>query len=101
MSKQFPDKLTTAVIVTKWVMHRYEPILYVFHHEDDGMWEFTGKTQGIEDDDYNVIRLDEVISLEPDLLDIADLPLGYKAVRRRARDPWQISRLPREDMHQR
>ncbi|SFM73816.1 hypothetical protein SAMN05428949_0617 [Chitinophaga sp. YR627] len=101
MNKQFPDKLTTVVIVTKWVMHKYEPILYVFHHEEDGMWEFTGKTQGIEDEDYNIIGLGEAISLEPDLLDIADLPPGYRAIRRTARGPWQISRLPGEDMHQR
>ncbi|PSL22981.1 hypothetical protein [Chitinophaga ginsengisoli] len=91
--KTFNEDLNTAVIVSKWVFRKGEPILNVFHHEDDGMWEFTGATQGVEDSDYNVTGLGEAISYDSTLLAVSDLPLGYRATRPSPNDPWKFSRV--------
>ncbi|MBW8687264.1 hypothetical protein [Chitinophaga rhizophila] len=94
--KQFEEDLLNAVITTRFVLLEKEPILNVAHHEDDGAWEFTGPTQAVEDSDYKVIALGEVIAFDETILDVADLPLGYKAFRPSPDDPWTRYPIPPE-----
>lgn len=90
--KPFQESLNTAVITTKWVLDG-EPILNVYHHEDDGMWEFTGSTQGHEDSDYKVISLEEVIQRDPTIQHVSELPLGYCANRTAVDILWAIGKI--------
>lgn len=43
--------------MTRFVTNKGKPILNVFHHEEDGAWEFTGGTQAVEDADWNWLLL--------------------------------------------
>lgn len=46
----FYDKPNTVAILCSHVINRDEPILFVSHDEDDGMWQFLcGKTHEAED----------------------------------------------------
>lgn len=85
----FNDSLDTAVFTTKFVFRAGEPIRNVFHHEDDGAWEFTGSTQAVEDRDYLIVSLEEIINLDSSILELADLPLGEAAYRTAPDAPWE------------
>lgn len=97
--KIFKEKLSTAVITTKWIIEKAEPILHVFHYKEDGMWEFVGITKAVEDSDVKVIGLNNIIAIDASLLEISDLPLGYRAIRKSIEDGWKISRIPNGYRH--
>ena len=91
--KKFPDDLKTPVFTTKYVVTDKKEITYVSHDADDGSWEF------LSDDiikDYvpvaKVISLEQMIKIDPTLLELADMPLGYFANRKTKKDKWVITR---------
>ncbi len=88
--KKFDEDLNVAVFTTKHVIDGKDSILFVFHHEEDGFWEFIGK-QSVNEEDARIISLEEMIELDPTILDIADLPLGWKAERKNSNSKWIIT----------
>ncbi|NSL85808.1 hypothetical protein ECE50_030800 [Chitinophaga sp. Mgbs1] len=85
----FNDPLNTAVFTTRFVIKDGELIHHVFHHEDDGAWEFTGATQAQDDKDYMVVALEEIIMRDATVMELSDLPLGEGAYRPSKDAPWQ------------
>lgn len=80
--KKFNDSLDTAVFTTKFVVTDKKAITYVTHEFEDGAWQF------FSDDDFDdyesvamIVGLGEIIDLDKTILEIVDLPLGYKATR--------------------
>lgn len=90
MKKYFVESLNTAVFTTKSVLEKNAPILYVFHYEEDGAWQFSGEEECSEED-FRVISLEEIINIDKSLLELADLPLGAKAYRKDKNSNWIIS----------
>jgi hypothetical protein len=90
--KSFTDNPNTAVITTKFVLEQRSPILHVFHYEDDGSWQFSEEETNLKDEDFRVISLEEIISIDPTILDISDLPLGEEAYRIDIDSPWKIEK---------
>lgn len=88
--KTFSEDMNVAVFTTRFVLKDREPIQNVFHHEEDGAWEFTSATQAIEDKDYMVVALQEIIDYDPSILELADLELGKSAYRPALDKPWEI-----------
>ena len=62
--KDFVNNLNTAVFTTKYILNNNSPILYVYHYEEDGAWEFLGMETDINDDDYRVLSLEKIINLD-------------------------------------
>ena len=58
--KDFVNNLNTAVFTTKYILNKNSPILYVYHYEEDGAWEFSGMETDINEDDYRVLSLEEI-----------------------------------------
>ena len=87
--KKFDDRLDTAVFTTKSIFNKSEIIAYVFHHEEDGAWEFIGNSI-YEEDDYIILSLREIIEIDKSVLEIADLPLGFEAFRERKEEKWVV-----------
>ncbi|GEM_PF-874658 len=87
--KKFDDDLRVAVLTSKYVFNENKPILPVFHHEVDGMWEFIFDQEANEED-YLTVALEEFISLDLTILEIADLPYGKEAYRNAKNSPWLI-----------
>ena len=87
-SKQFPENLNTAVLTSKYVLARESEIIYIAHHAD-GMWEFWGKEQ-IDESEIVVVALSDIINLDPTVLEVADLPNGFNALRESRNDKWKI-----------
>ncbi len=88
--KIFKEDLRTAVITTKFVLEKGSPILYVFHYKDDGSWQFSGEETDIEDEDFRVISLEEIINIDKSVLEVSDLPLGGEAFRKSKELTWTI-----------
>lgn len=89
MNKTFAESLNTAVFATKYILERKSPILYVYHYEEDGAWQFSGKEK-CEDSDYRIISLEEMINIDNSILELADLPLGGEAYREDGYSKWKI-----------
>ena len=70
-------------------MNGEEPILFVSHDEDDGMWQFLcGKTH--ETDDAKLVSLEFVFKLDNSIGALIDMSCGYYAIREKQEDNWMI-----------
>lgn len=92
----FDQPPNCATLTMRQVLEGAEPILLVSHTADDGGWQFTGHTDASVAD-ARVVGLREMVELDPSILQVADLPLGWQAVRRGPGYPWQRRRRPPED----
>jgi hypothetical protein len=86
MAKQFEDAPTTACITTVKVLAG-APILLVTHDEDGGDWQFLCGTTNAPADG-RIVCLADMVARDPTLLDVADLPLGWRADRERVGGEW-------------
>lgn len=80
----------TAVLTTKGVLFENAPISYIFHHAEDGMWEFREDKDELQDNEIRIVSLEEVISKDVALRDMLDIPLGYYAFRIDTDCQWLI-----------
>jgi hypothetical protein len=81
----FEIPVDTAVFTTRPVLEGH-PILYVFH-DIDGDWQFMCGTTTAEED-ARLVCLGCMVSREPELAQLADLPLGWNAYRYEPGGPW-------------
>jgi len=65
-----------------------EPILVAFHDEDDHGWQFFGSSDASEAD-AKLVSLEEIVQMDPTVLEVADLLPGWKAFREERAKPWQ------------
>jgi hypothetical protein len=85
----FDDPPNVATISLRDIMEMKCPILFVSHDEDDGMWQFLDGRDAPQEKDAVVLCLEEVLSLDPTIRELADLPLGWRAWRDDIRQKWQ------------
>ena len=90
----FADAPNTTTITTVHVLDGRLPICLVTHDADDGTWQFLCGTTNAPADG-RVVGLDCILGLDPELAELADLPLGWRAWRERPGAPWH--RGPRPD----
>jgi hypothetical protein len=68
------------------VIDREEPILHVTHDSDDHSWQFHGSQARSED--AKIIALEEAVELDPSVLQLANLAVGWHAWRTSVEEPW-------------
>jgi hypothetical protein len=83
----FDQPRNCAVFTTREVMESEEPILLVSHDVEDHAWQFIGSTHG-NLDNAKIIALQEAVELDPTVLELSDLPVGWQAVRQTRDDAW-------------
>jgi hypothetical protein len=84
----FADPPNLATITVRQIIDREKPILLVCHDEDDGGWQFlTGGAFDVSDG--LVVSLQNVTKIDPSVMQLADLPVGWSATRASASHPWQ------------
>ena len=81
------DAVNTAAFTTIQVLHHGFPILAV-SHDEDGDWQFLCGTT-TETEDCLVICMGCAFQLDPTVGRIADLPLGWQAIRDSATGAWE------------
>jgi hypothetical protein len=69
------------------------PILLVSHDEDDHGWQFLDG-EAPRTANAAVVALSEIVELDPSVVEVADLPPGWQAVRDTKRSGWVRRRRP-------
>jgi hypothetical protein len=72
-----------------------EPILLVVHDEDDNCWQFIGTTDASVAES-KAVSLEEIVRLDPTVLEVADLPPGWQAVRDEVAGEWTRRQHPED-----
>jgi hypothetical protein len=86
----FDEAENVTTMTVRQVTHGGQPILYVSHDADDGMWQFlTGGP--VEMADAMIVSLREVYRIDSTIGELADLPLGWTAERSALGQPWRRS----------
>jgi len=75
------------------VLEGSEPILLVSHDEDDHEWQFIGTSDACVEDG-RLVCLEEMVKLDPTILELADLPPGWQAIRAGVGALWRRQRCP-------
>ena len=84
----FDDPKNVVVITLKSIVKGGKPILHVAHDADDGTWQFLdGST--VSEENASVVSLEEIARIDPTVMELADLPLGWYADRSAAKEPWR------------
>jgi hypothetical protein len=81
-----------ATFTTPQVMRMGMPVLLVSHDADDHGWQFLHGDVS-DDDQPMLVALSEVVRTDPTLLEVADLPFGWQAIRSYRGGPWR--RVPK------
>jgi hypothetical protein len=84
----FDQSRNCATISQRQIFQEEKPILFVSHDEDDHGWQFLSGEEFTEEDAF-VVGLEEIVQLDPSVLDIADLEPGWIATRESISDTWK------------
>jgi hypothetical protein len=84
----FKDPENVAVFTVRQIVRDGFPVLRVAHNSDDGAWQFL-QWETPREEDAMILCLREIVDLDPTIRDLADLPLGWRAIRPSADSPWQ------------
>lgn len=88
MTFAFKDAPDTACIVCQHVMDGKNPITFISHDEEDGMWQFLcSEDHNLED--IRLISLAEACKLDESINQVADLPCGFVMERTEAKGRWK------------
>jgi hypothetical protein len=94
---KFPGDPHAKVFISETVHSGTEPVTYVSHDVEDGAWQFLGDS--MSDGGGPVIScFHHPIDRDPSLAELADLPLGWYAERRRVGEPWTRKKHSRDDV---
>jgi hypothetical protein len=84
----FTDGRNAAVYTTRDIIEKGKPILLVTHDQDDGAWQFHAM-ETVPTSEARVVALDEIIFRDPSIVELADLPLGWSAIRDSITAQWK------------
>jgi hypothetical protein len=85
---QFDDAPNSASFTTSFVLEG-SPILRVYHDYEGG-WQFHGSPdQPATAELARVVSLASIVALDSTLVQLRDLPFGWRAARANVRSPWQ------------
>ena len=94
MSWSFELPPATAVRTTTYVTRNRMPILVVWREkgeDGDDVWQFHCGNGDYGASRLQLVRLDEVVGLDPTVVDVAHLGVGQAARRTAIDDPWTIT----------
>ena len=92
----FREPQNAPIFTVKQIMDGTQPILHVSHDEEDGAWQFLAM-ETLGDMDPVIVEFGEIVKLDRGILELADLPLGWRAIRKAPNEPWQREQIPYGD----
>jgi hypothetical protein len=93
MTWKFADP-PNVVVFTIWPILRGEDFIGVVYHDaEDGSWQFLSRSTPFSLSDAALVSLRNVAELDPSIVELADLPLGWRAWRPSKEDPWVRSNV--------
>lgn len=92
--KKFSDPPNTAVFTTRFVMKEKKDILFVSHDREDGAWQFLSEDKIDRFEEVAmIVALQEIVKTDNTLLEVADLPMGCCAMRKKKGGKWKMQEL--------
>jgi hypothetical protein len=88
MTFAFKDAPETACIVCQHVLDGKNPITFISHDKEDGMWQFLCSEDHILED-VRLISLAEAFQIDESIGQVADLPRGFVTERTEAKGRWK------------
>lgn len=86
---RFADLKNVAVFTTTQVMRLRQPVLRVTHDDDDGAWQFHTGAPEVSAADMMIVALEEMVTHDATICELADLPCGWLAERDSVGSPWR------------
>ena len=87
----FDQPRNCAVITTTHILKAGHDITHVYHDLDDDGWQF--HYAGVKDtSDSMIVALQEIVMHDETVLEVADIPPGWMAVRAHRGGPWKRSK---------
>lgn len=86
----FDEERKVAVLTTTQILRNRRPILYVSHDAEDGMWQFHDGS--IVDVSAAMVSLEEMVSYDTTIAELAQLPVGWVAERESKNAAWKLRR---------
>src|SRR5258705_9130084 len=83
----FDQPRNCGAFTMRQVLEGLEPILLVSHDADDHGWQFIGSSDASMVD-ARLVCLEEIVNLDPTVLEVADLTPGWQAIRDQVGGPW-------------
>jgi hypothetical protein len=92
MACAFELPSATAVLTTTYVTRDRIPILVVWRElgDDGDLWQFHCGNGDYDPSKLQLVRLDEIVGLDPTVIDLAHLAVGQSARRAGVDQPWTI-----------
>ena len=81
----------SSVVTSSYVTRKGLPILEVSHEDDEedgALWQFHCGNGDLDSAVLQLVRLDGILRLDPGLVEVATLPLGFQATRASRAAPW-------------
>ena len=85
--RAFADPPNVAVFATDSILSGAAIVLLVTHESEDGAWQFLNGDD-IGNDEIRVVALRTILRVDPTLVEVADLPMGWVATRASPRESW-------------
>ena len=92
MAWQFSDPENVAVVTTKSIIRGEDWIGLVSRDASDGAWQFLPIAGAPDVSSASVVGLKDITTLDASVLELSDLPMGWRAWRSSKDSPWQRSR---------
>jgi hypothetical protein len=86
MTWKFADPLNVAVFTIWPILRGEEFIGEVRHDAEDGDWQFLSRTRPFLMEEAALVTLRSMVERDPTLVELADLPLGWRA--------WRLAKGP-------
>jgi hypothetical protein len=83
----FAQDLMSAVITLRSIVYHGDDVLLVNHNADDQVWEFYNAA-GADEENSIVVSLSNMVTRDPSIKDLADLPAGWCACRQTKQSAW-------------
>jgi|SRR5579859_6628592 len=94
MTWPFQVPPATAVVTTTYVTRDRLPILVVWRElgeDDDDLWQFHSGNGDYDPSKLQLVRLDEIVGLDPTVRDLPHLAVGQAARRAAIGQPWAVT----------
>ncbi len=83
----FDQPPNCAIFTMRQVMNGSEPILLISHDAEDHGWQFIGSSNASKHDAM-IVSLQEIVRVDSTILEVANLPVGWEAVRDKIGGTW-------------
>ncbi|MDD5058660.1 MAG: hypothetical protein PHQ60_12390 [Sideroxydans sp.] len=90
----FDQPKNSAVITLKQIVVGKAQILRVTHDANDHGWQFLNPNIEVIESNASVVSLEQIVKLDPSILELANLPPGWSAWRTKVGEKWVKEKLP-------